>query len=162
MDDLKNVECCRCHKKGHFASKCSEAKPKDSKDTFKVRKVEEPVSEKAVEEPKSLRQIIIRFSDLTAEDNDPFIRYWIKVYRKRRFEDGADSGGKDVRVFVDTASNVSIMSKRQFIAFLDANLGPECIDGPFGGLEVKLQVAGDKARIQTEVSTTMGKERGPK
>ena len=78
--DMKNVECYRCHKKGHDANKCPEAKLKDSKGTFKVRKMEEPVAEKAVEEPKSIRQIRIRFSDLTAEENDPFIRYWIKVY----------------------------------------------------------------------------------
>ena len=40
------------------------------------------------------------------------------------------------------------------------------MEGPFGGLEVKLvggqtfHVAGDKFRIQTEVATTMGKVRG--
>ena len=47
------------------------------------------------------------------------------------------------------------------------------VEGPFGGLEVKLvdvsltltlgqtfHVAGDKVRIQTEVATTMGKVRG--
>ena len=59
--DMNNVECNRCHKKGHYANKCPEAKPKDSEGTFKVRKVEEPVADKAVEEPKSIRQIRIRF-----------------------------------------------------------------------------------------------------
>ena len=40
------------------------------------------------------------------------------------------------------------------------------MEGPFGGLEVKLvggqtlHVAGDKVRIETEVSTIMGKVRG--
>ena len=105
MVDMKNVECYRCHKKGQFANKCPEAKPKDSKGTFKVRKVEEP--DKAVEEPKSIRRIRIRFSDLTAEDNDPFIRYWIKVYGNRGLGNGVDAEGKDVRVFVDTGANVS-------------------------------------------------------
>ena len=58
------------------------------------------------------------------------------------------------------------MSRRQFIAFLDKNLDLDYVEGPFGGLEVKLvsvqtlQVAGDKVRIQTEVVTTMGKVRG--
>ena len=39
------------------------------------------------------------------------------------------------------------------------------MEGPFGGLEVKLvggqtlHVAGDKVRIETEVATTMGKVR---
>ena len=35
--DMTNVECYRCHKKGHYANKCPEAKPKNSKGTFKVR-----------------------------------------------------------------------------------------------------------------------------
>ena len=44
------------------------------------------------------------------------------------------------------------MSRRIFIAFLDANLGLEHVEGIFGGLEVKLvgektlQVDGDKVR----------------
>ena len=78
--DMANVECYRCHKKGHYANKCPEAKEKDSKGAFKVRKIEEPVTEKAVEEPKSIRQIRIRFFDLTMEENDPFIRYSKNVY----------------------------------------------------------------------------------
>ena len=47
-----------CHKKSHYAKKCPETKPKDSKGTFKIRKVEEPMTEKASEEPKSVRQIL--------------------------------------------------------------------------------------------------------
>ena len=124
--------------------KCPEAKPKDSKGTFKVRKVEKPVADKAVEDPKSIRQIRIRFSDLTAEDNDPFIRYWMVL---------------------------NTMSRSQSIAFLDVNVDFDyalltTVEVPFGGLEVKLvggqtlHVAGDKVRIQTEVATTMGKVLG--
>jgi len=51
-------------------------------------------------------------------------------------------------------------------ASLDENLNLDYIEGPFGDLEVKLvggqtlQVVGDKVRIQSEVSTTMGKVRG--
>ena len=37
-------------------------------------------------------------------------------------EDGTEAEGKDVRVFVDTGENVNTMSRRQFIAYLDANL----------------------------------------
>jgi len=34
-------ECYRCHKKGHYAKSAQKAKPKDRKETFKARKVEE-------------------------------------------------------------------------------------------------------------------------
>ena len=68
-----------------------ETKPKDSKGTFKVRKVEEPVADKAVEKPKSTRQIRIRVSNLTAEDNDPFIRCRKKFMG---IEDWVDAEGK--------------------------------------------------------------------
>ena len=70
VDDLKNVECYRCHYKGHYANKCPEANPKDRKRTLKVRNVE-AVSEKAVEEPKSIRQIRILFTEMNTENNDP-------------------------------------------------------------------------------------------
>ena len=53
VDDMKNVECYQCYKKGHYASKSPEAKPKNNKGTIKVRKVEEPMSQKASKEPKS-------------------------------------------------------------------------------------------------------------
>jgi len=79
------VECYRCHK--NYANNCSEAMPKDGKGTLKVRKVEESVADKDVEESKSIRQICIRFSDLTTEDNHPFVRYWIKVYGNRGLGD---------------------------------------------------------------------------
>ena len=38
---------------------------------------------------------------------------------------------------MDTGANVT-MSRRQFFAFLDANLNVDYIEVPFGGLEVKL------------------------
>jgi len=50
VDELKNVECSRCHKKGHYANKC-------------------PVSDKADEQLKAIRPIRIRFLDLSAEDH---------------------------------------------------------------------------------------------
>jgi len=43
------VECCRCHKEGHYANKCPEAKAKDAKDTkgaTKIRKIEDSTTEK--------------------------------------------------------------------------------------------------------------------
>ena len=93
---MKNVDCYRCRKKGHHANMCPKAKPKDSKGTFKVRKEEEPVADKAVEETKSIHQISILFSDLTAEENDPFIRYRIQVYGNRGLGNGVDAERKDV------------------------------------------------------------------
>ena len=44
--DLKDVECFKCHKKGHYANKCPDAKSKDEKGFFKVRQLEEPASDK--------------------------------------------------------------------------------------------------------------------
>ena len=120
------------------------------KGAFKVQKIEEPVDDKAVDEPKSIRQIRIRFFDLTMEEKDPFIRYWIKLYGKRGLGNGVDDEGKDVRVFVDTGANVNTMSRSQLVAFLDANVDFDYIEDPFGGLEVKLvggqtlHVAGDR------------------
>ena len=64
----------RCDKKGHNANKCQEVKTKDSKGSFKVKSGEEPVSEKAVDETKSIRLIRIRFLDIYSENDDPFIR----------------------------------------------------------------------------------------
>jgi len=38
VDDLKDVEYFKCHKKGHYANKCPESKVKDGKAPMKVRK----------------------------------------------------------------------------------------------------------------------------
>ena len=62
-----------------------------------VQKVEEPLSDKDVDDSKSIRQIRIRYSNIiNAEKNDPFIKYWIKVYGNRKSEDGRDAEGNDV------------------------------------------------------------------
>ena len=49
--DVKDVECFRCHKKGHYANECpdAKAKAKDGKGFFKVRPLEEPSAEKTDE-----------------------------------------------------------------------------------------------------------------
>ena len=73
-----------------------------------------------MDETKSIRQIRIRFSDLTMEEKDPFIRYWIiSVYGNRGLGNRVDEKGKDVRVFVDTGANVNTMSRSQLVAFFD-------------------------------------------
>ena len=38
-DDFKDVECYKCHKKGHYTKKCPEVKAKASKGPLKVRKM---------------------------------------------------------------------------------------------------------------------------
>jgi len=76
--DLKDVECFKCHKKGHGANKCPDAKIKDGKGFYKVRQLEEPSMDK--KDKKSIRQIRIRHSDLNRNNPDPFLRYWIKLY----------------------------------------------------------------------------------
>ena len=72
--DMKDVECFKCNKMGHYASKCPKIKAKDTKGAFKVRKVDDS-SVKEELEAKSIRQIYIRYSDLNAERQDPFMRY---------------------------------------------------------------------------------------
>jgi len=57
--DLKDIECFKCHKKGHCANKCPDAKTKDGKRYFKVRQLEDSSVDKKDE--KSIRQIRIRF-----------------------------------------------------------------------------------------------------
>ena len=39
--DIKDVECFKCHKKGHYANKCPDAKAKDGTGFFKVRQLVE-------------------------------------------------------------------------------------------------------------------------
>ena len=73
--DLKDIECFKCHKKGHYANKCPDAKAKDGKGHFKVRQLEAPSAE--TKDEKSIRQIRIRHSDLNRGYHDPCLRYWI-------------------------------------------------------------------------------------
>ena len=73
--DIKDVECFKCQKKGHYAYKCPDAKAKDGKGLFKVRQLEEQSAEKMNE--KSIRQIRIRHLDFNNGYHD---RYCIKIY----------------------------------------------------------------------------------
>ena len=56
--DMAEVECYRCHKKGHYANKCPEAKAKDSKGVFKARKMEEPVADKLWMSPSQSVKVV--------------------------------------------------------------------------------------------------------
>ena len=54
--DMKDVECFKCHKKGHYANKCPEIKAKDTKGPLKARKMEQGITQDDAEK-KSIRQI---------------------------------------------------------------------------------------------------------
>ena len=41
VDDLKDVECFKCHKKGNYANKRPESKAKDGKGWMKMRKIDD-------------------------------------------------------------------------------------------------------------------------
>ena len=43
-DDLKDVECYKCHRNGHYANKCPEIKAKDTERLLKVRKMDEVIT----------------------------------------------------------------------------------------------------------------------
>ena len=58
---MKDVECLKCHKKGHNANECPEIKAKDTKRAFEVCEVDDSSIKEEVE-AKSIRQIRIRYS----------------------------------------------------------------------------------------------------
>ena len=105
--------------------------PQEGAESQALRKVEDPVTEKESEDPKLIRQIHIlrlihiRFSDLTIDDNDPFVRYWIKVYKNQRSGDGIDFEGK----MRESLSTLELMQIQQLTEFLDANLDLEYVYG---------------------------------
>ena len=76
--DIKDVECFKSHKKGHYAKKCPDAKAKDGRGYFEGRQLE--ARQEGKDEEKSIRQIRIRHSDLNTSYQDPFLRYWIKIH----------------------------------------------------------------------------------
>ena len=47
--DIKDVECFKCHKKGHYANKFADVKAKDGKGYFKARQFEDPSVDKKEE-----------------------------------------------------------------------------------------------------------------
>ena len=60
--------------KGYYANKCPEIKARDTKGPLKVRKKEEGITQDDVEK-KSIRLILVRFSDLESETKDSFMRF---------------------------------------------------------------------------------------
>ena len=114
--DIKDVECFKCHKKGHYANKCPDAKAKDGKGYFKARQLEARSVDK--DEEKSIRQIRIRHSDLNTGYHDPFLRYWIKIYDLSGPVRDPTHPGYLGQVFVDTGANCNTISR---VLFLKAN-----------------------------------------
>ena len=158
--DLKDIECFKCHKKGHYANKCPDAKGKDGKGFFKVRQLEEPFPDKKDE--KSIRQIRIRHSDLNRDDPDPFLRYWIKIYDLAGPVRDTLHPGYLTHVFVDTGANCNTISRRFFDDLVGRGLVSEFIKGPNEGVRINLVggqslvISGDKVKMEVDVATNMG------
>jgi len=65
-------------------------------------------------EEKSIRRIRIQHSDLNRSDEDPFLRYWIKLYDLAGpVRDELDPGYL-AHVFLDTSANCNTISQRFF------------------------------------------------
>ena len=118
--DIKDVECFKCHKKGHYANKCPDAKAKDGKGYFKARQLEDPSVDK--KEDKSIRQIRIRHSDLNTGYQDPFLRYWIKIYDLSGPVRDRTHPGYLAQVFVDTGANCNTISRTFFDQLIERGL----------------------------------------
>ena len=116
--DMKDVECVKCHKKRHYANKCTEIKAKDAKGSFKVRKVDDS-SVKEDGEAKVIRQIRIRYSDLNAEREDPFMRYWIILSNLGQVRIGDHNERHLSKIFVDTGANCNTISRKFYRTLVD-------------------------------------------
>ena len=111
VDDLKDVECFKCHKKGHYANKCPESKAKDAKAPMKVRKIED-FGLKPDSEAKSVRQIRIRYSDIEDKSSDPFMRHRIILSKLGEIRLGSDNEGHLARIFIDTGENCDTIHQK--------------------------------------------------
>ena len=111
---MKDVECFKFHKEGHFANKCPEIKAKDAKGSFKVRKVDDSRVKEEVE-AKAIRQICIRYLDLNAERKDRFMRYWIILSNLGQVRIGAHNEGHLAKIFVDKRANCNQQLVENFI-----------------------------------------------
>jgi hypothetical protein len=158
--DLKEVECFKCHKKGHYANKCPEAKDKDSKGVFKVRKLG---SSESAESDATIRHVRIRYSDLGSEGSDGFLRYWFLILDLGDPVQSSTNEGQLAKAFVDTGASCNTIDRSSYKKLMDQGLRSEYIEGPDGGMEValvggrSLHVKGDKIRMQMDVRTNMGR-----
>ena len=69
-DYLKDVECYKCHKKGHYANKYPEINAKDAQGPLKVRNMKEE-NIKEDHEKKSISLIRVLYSDLKKDTKNP-------------------------------------------------------------------------------------------
>ena len=72
-DDLKDMECYKCHKKGNYAKKCPEIKAKDTRGSLKVQKMVECITNDNAM-TKYIHQIRVGFSDLETETKATFMK----------------------------------------------------------------------------------------
>jgi len=111
---------------------------------------------------KSIRQIRIRYPDLNAEREDPFMRYWIILSDRGQLRIGPHNEGRLAKIFVDTGADCNTISRKFYFTLLDQGLKCALILGPSEGLSINLvggqtlHVTGDRVLIQTEVGINLG------
>ena len=73
--DLKDVECYKWYKKGHYRNKFPESKDKDTKGPLKVRKVR--LSPRRMSRQSLFVKSEFYFLTKDSETKDPFMRFWV-------------------------------------------------------------------------------------
>ena len=134
VDDLKDVECFKCHKMGHNAAV---SKTKDGNGAIKVRKIDDFVT-KHDSKAKSVRQIRIRCSDIADKRSDPFMRHWIILSNLGRVRLGSDNEGHLGLIFVDTGTNYNTISRKFNSTLLDQGLKCAFYPGPPRDIDINL------------------------
>ena len=131
VEDLKEVEWFRCHKKRHYANKCHESRAKET--TLKFWKIDNS-GPKSESEVKSVRQIRVRYSEIEDKRPDPFMRHWIILYNLEEIGIGSDNEGLLARICIDTGANCNTMSWKFYRTLLDEGLKCAFYPDPPGGI----------------------------
>ena len=134
-NDTKDVECFKCHKKGHYANKYPEIKAKDAKGAIKERKVDDSI----VKEERK-RNLSVRFASgilISMEREYPIMRYWIILSNLVQVRIGAHN--EDIsKIFVNTGANCNTISRKFYLTLVDRGLKCALIPGPSVGLLINL------------------------
>ena len=134
--DLKNVECCRCPQEG--TPLCKQV-------TRQQEGLSRPVRWRSLRSPSRSAE----FATLAFDDR----WQWSILQDIGQQCMAIKNLGIDVRVFVDTRSNVKTIFRRQFTTFLDDNLYRWSIWKVWSEVGQTLKVADDKVRIVSEFAT---------